>query len=304
MPDLFPIAGGSSSSYTLAAAALGLTALVAGAFVGRALSGTGASSDPAPSPQTTMQGFRTAHEDVSSARPLPAVGAGREAAASGLPGFNNNKSAAGARIWDPAGLTNQNTLRNLRSAQIKHGRIAMMATAAAEIGAEADPTQVGNTKPMGFFDPLGFSKQPFMVFDNDPTGFKFLRSAEMKNGRVAMMASVGLVVQHYVKFPGFEDVPAGLGALTTSQGANGFMALIFLVGVLFESNEYRDGTFATSMGNYGDPLNLGNYNKEYQNKEINNCRMAMIAVLGQLVAEIATGKDAVEQFSGEGSVFF
>lgn len=154
--------------------------------------------------------------------------------------------------------------------------------------------QVGSTPPLGFFDPLGFSTGQTVSYPDDLTGFKFLRSAELKNGRVAMMASVGLVAQHYVKFPGFEDVPAGLGALTTTAGANGFGALVCVVGII-EAAEYANGTFRSSMGNYGDPLNLGEYNEEYQNKELNNCRMAMFAVLGQLVAEMVTGKDAVEQ---------
>jgi len=154
--------------------------------------------------------------------------------------------------------------------------------------------QVGSTPPLGFFDPLGFSTGQTVSYPDDLTGFKFLRSAELKNGRVAMMASVGLVAQHYVKLPGFEDVPAGLGALTTSAGASGFAALVCVVGII-EAAEYANGTFRNSMGNYGDPLNLGEYNEEYRNKELNNCRMAMFAVLGQLVAEMVTGKDAIEQ---------
>ena len=33
-----------------------------------------------------------------------------------------------------------------------------------------------------------------------------------------MMAAVGAVAQHYAKFPGFENVPAGMGAVTTEPG--------------------------------------------------------------------------------------
>merc|ERR1719375_336992 len=73
-----------------------------------------------------------------------------------------------------------------------------------------DPSkQVGAMAPMGFFDPLGFSKV------GDQEGFRNLRTADLKHGRVAMMAAVGAVAQHYVKFPGFEKVPAGLAAVTT-----------------------------------------------------------------------------------------
>ena len=57
-------------------------------------------------------------------------------------------------------------------------------------------------------------------------------------------------------------------------------------------------------GNFGDPGNWaglfgafgGGYSDEIRNKEINNGRMAMISVMGILVAEIATGKDGIQQF--------
>merc|ERR1711959_452070 len=76
-----------------------------------------------------------------------------------------------------------------------------------------DPaSQVGAIAPLGFFDPLGFSKV------GDEAGFRKLREAEIKHGRVAMMASIGLVGQHFVKFPGFEDAAAGLGALASPAG--------------------------------------------------------------------------------------
>ena len=44
------------------------------------------------------------------------------------------------------------------------------------------------------------------------------------------MAALGGVVQHYVKFPGFESVPAGMDAVTTAPGTYGFIALFLLSG--------------------------------------------------------------------------
>merc|ERR1719188_2372038 len=46
--------------------------------------------------------------------------------------------------------------------------------------------QVGAMAPLGYFDPLGFTKT------GDEEGFRKMREAELKHGRVAMMASVGL----------------------------------------------------------------------------------------------------------------
>merc|ERR1712129_201343 len=57
-------------------------------------------------------------------------------------------------------------------------------------------TAIGVTAPLGYFDPLGFCKV------GDYAGFHNLRSAELKHGRVAMMAAAGTAFAHYVKFPG------------------------------------------------------------------------------------------------------
>merc|ERR1719215_1503549 len=89
-----------------------------------------------------------------------------------------------------------------------------------------DPAvQVGAMPPLGYFDPAGFSKK------GDESGFRTLRAAEIKHGRVAMMAALGAAVQHYVKFPGFEQVPSGLSAVLSPPGSYGMVAL-FLAGAL------------------------------------------------------------------------
>eukprot|EP00929_Paragymnodinium_shiwhaense_P073211 TRINITY_DN3724_c0_g1_i8.p1 TRINITY_DN3724_c0_g1~~TRINITY_DN3724_c0_g1_i8.p1 ORF type:complete len:291 (+),score=68.33 TRINITY_DN3724_c0_g1_i8:125-874(+) len=155
-----------------------------------------------------------------------------------------------------------------------------------------DPaTQVGVTAPLGYFDPLNFSKT------GDEEGFRKLRIAEIKHGRVAMMAAVGAVIQHYAKFPGFAKVPAGLGALTTMQGSIGFAVLVALSGAL-ELALWKDDNPKKEPGNYGNPFSLGipiGWNSDMRNFEINNGRMAMFSAMGIIGAELATGKDAVEQ---------
>merc|ERR1719162_1921811 len=103
------------------------------------------------------------------------------------------------------------------------GMTALRASAAAGAPLDADAPapppppppfdpakQVGAMDPLGFFAPLGFSKV------GDKEGFRNLRTAELKHGRVAMMSAVGAVAQHYIKFPGFEAVPSGLAAVTTA----------------------------------------------------------------------------------------
>jgi len=147
---------------------------------------------------------------------------------------------------------------------------------------------VGVTDPMEYFDPLGFSKI------GNEEGFRKLRAAEIKHGRVAMMAAAGAVAQHYVRFPGFEKVPAGLAATTTEPGQTGFIALFVVAGAL-ELGVWTESP-DKAPGNFGDPLGLDQYNTDMRNRELNNGRAAMFAAMGIIVAELVTGKDAIEQF--------
>ncbi|CAE8703562.1 unnamed protein product, partial [Polarella glacialis] len=55
-----------------------------------------------------------------------------------------------------------------------------------------DPAvQLGAMAPLGYFDPLSLSS----IGDED--GFRKSRAAEIKHGRVCMIASLGLVGQHF-----------------------------------------------------------------------------------------------------------
>jgi len=154
-----------------------------------------------------------------------------------------------------------------------------------------DPaTELGVTQPLGYFDPAGFCKV------GDLAGFRNLRAAEIKHGRVAMMAAVGAVIQHYVKFPGFEKVPAGLDAVTVAPGTYGFAALFVIAGALELGAWVEDPS--KEPGNFGDPVGLNQYTEEMRIKEINNGRLGMISILGIIAAELATGKDGIEQIFG------
>lgn len=156
-----------------------------------------------------------------------------------------------------------------------------------------DPsTQLGAMEPLGFFDPAGFSKV------GDEEGFRNLRIAELKHARVAMMAALGFVAQQYIKFPGFEGVPAGVGALTTPPGTYGFVALFAIAGGLELAVWTQDPK--KEVGNFGDPLGLSNifgYDTDMRHKELNNGRMGMFAAIGILGAELLTGKVGTAQFS-------
>merc|ERR1719228_39155 len=114
-----------------------------------------------------------------------------------------------------------------------------------------------------------------------------------------MMAAVGAVVQHYVKLPGFEKVPAGLSAVTTEPGSYGFAALFLLSGAMELAVWTQDEK--KEPGNFGDPVGLGQYTEDMRNKELNNGRMAMFAAVGIVAADLLTGKDGMQQL-GLGAV--
>merc|ERR1719155_428577 len=161
-----------------------------------------------------------------------------------------------------------------------------------EIGEFNPAVQVGVTDPLGYFDPLGFCAK------GDEQSFRRFRTAEIKHGRVAMMGALGAVVQHYVKFPGFEKVPAGVGAVTTAPGTYGFIALFLIAGGLELAVWTQDPK--KEVGNFGDPLGLSNifgYDEDMRHKELNNGRFAMFAAIGILSAELLTGKVGTGQFS-------
>jgi hypothetical protein len=158
-------------------------------------------------------------------------------------------------------------------------------------------SQVGATPPFGFFDPAGFCR------DVDEKKFNQLRSAEIKHGRAAMMASLGLAVQSVYKLPGYENVPSGLAAQWSEPGSNTLIVVFFLIGCLeIGLSPWKEDP--SKPGDYGDPLNLGNASTEMRNKELNNGRMAMFATLGIISAELYTGATGVTQFAvGQSKTF-
>jgi len=175
--------------------------------------------------------------------------------------------------------------------------------AAVEDAAEAEPEapplpppfnpagEVGVTAPLGFFDPLGFSKV------GDEEGFRKLRLAEIKHARVAMMAAVGAVFQCLVQFPGFENVPKGMGAVTSGNGTIGFAALFVISGALELVFWKQDPN--KQVGDFGNPLQPGGaalgYNTDMRNFELNNGRFSMFAAIGIIAAELVSGKTATAQ---------
>jgi len=150
----------------------------------------------------------------------------------------------------------------------------------------------GATMPLGFFDPLGLSKN---------SKFGFLRAAELKHGRVCMLASLGFVVSE--KFHPIYDA-WGDGEFTNAVSAHlsptamkNFWPAFLIMNTAHEyfTEFQRSKTEPMGGADFGfDPLNLKPTNPEalraMENKELNNGRLAILAASGMVAAELATGK--------------
>jgi len=90
--------------------------------------------------------------------------------------------------------------------------------------------ELGVIAPTGYFDPLGLA-------DNiDAETFDQYRTAELKHGRVAMLAVIGYIVPEVFRFPGdiapgiaFADIPNGVAAIDAIP-ALGWAQMFFAIG--------------------------------------------------------------------------
>jgi len=158
----------------------------------------------------------------------------------------------------------------------------------------------GITAPMGYFDPIGFS--------TTVTGGKllFYREVELKHGRIAMLAALGMLVgeQFHPLFGGDIDVPAYV-AFQQTPLEQFWPAVVAAIAIpeIFSVFTFQDPTTGEMWamkedhepGNLGfDPLGLKPKDpkelKEMQTKELNNGRLAMIATAGMIAQELVTGQ--------------
>jgi hypothetical protein len=160
----------------------------------------------------------------------------------------------------------------------------------------------GITAPMGFFDPLGFSTS--LTGKEGGGKLLFYREVEIKHGRVAMLASLGMLVgeQFHPLFGGDIDVPSYV-AFQQTPLENFWPAVVTAIAIpeIFSVFQFQDPSSGQQWamkedhepGNLGfDPLGLKPTDpkafKEMQTKELNNGRLAMIAAAGMIAQEVAT----------------
>jgi len=174
--------------------------------------------------------------------------------------------------------------------------------------------QVGVLEPLGipgvsYWDPAGLAS-------DDPKQFRQFRTAELKHGRVAMLANLGLIVQALTKFEvvgndGNGALPRGARAVFEYSTPGAWLGIIVLLCGFFELRLADDSN--REPGNFGDPGELaewagmeqgpgtpGNrlgYNTMTRNYELNNGRLAMLGFIGSITAEYVTGLDCKGQWA-------
>jgi len=196
-------------------------------------------------------------------------------------------------------------------------------TKAANEGKEYLATLPGIVSPFstGPWDPAGFVSEFTTVGE-----VRRFREAELTHGRVSMLAAVGFIVGENIEdFPLFGGIVSGPAITQFQQLPRGFWEVLVLAIGICESYRVAVG-WATptgtgfnqlkseeeyTMGDLGfDPLGYLQQQKaqsaspedfaatvlDLQNKELNNGRLAMIAIAGFVAQEFAEPEGAKEIF--------
>jgi len=200
------------------------------------------------------------------------------------------------------------------AAEIANGRLAMMAiigmffqdglTGSAwgdwanytDSPLRAFESELGVQAPVGFWDPIGFTK------DGDAQAFNRRRGIEIKHGRISMLATMGYITPELTgKWPGylspsfgikFEDIPNGLGAVSKIPAAGWFQIVLYCFLCEITDWDAKQGLAPGDLG-WKPPLLTtpgdAEKTKKRLNAEIANGRLAMMAIIGMFFQDGLTG---------------
>jgi hypothetical protein len=218
-------------------------------------------------------------------------------------------AAASSAFTAPSPLTSIKSVRNIRMQE------------AAEVPEPPPPfnptefakTLPGISGPLGFFDPAGFCSADGASNEVVSEGkVRFYREVEIKHSRVAMLAALGFpIAEQFHPLFATDDAPS-FSAFQQTPLQTFWPAVVLVIAVLevfsvftFQNPASRtpDGEAAQPWtirldhepGDLGwDPLGLKPTDpaelKEMQTKELNNGRLAMIAIAGMVAQEAVSGQ--------------
>jgi len=201
-------------------------------------------------------------------------------------------------------MQSQGAARRETSARVGWGQLSSQNSRPPTLCYAKASEMEGITLPMGFFDPLGFSKNGSMEL------LQWYREAEIKHGRVAMAAFVGFLVNYQgISFPAdltmsgekFSSLgtKAPLAAWDNISDKGkwsilGFIGLLEVLGEAEKPHYMRGGKSGTNklVWNFGDKYLSGKTEEQKREKrtaEINNGRLAMLGVMSIIAGSTIPG---------------
>lgn len=162
--------------------------------------------------------------------------------------------------------------------------VASKAIPFLEAPSKLDGSRVGDVG----FDPLYLS---------DYINLDYAAAGELKNGRIAMLAVLGMLVQEIVHLPNEMFAESNPLKAIYSVPVEGWCQIILAITIV-ELVTFK-ATFE-SGGDLGfDPLGMGKKEnlEELKLKELKNGRLAMLASMGFIMQTIVTGKPIIAQLT-------
>jgi len=178
--------------------------------------------------------------------------------------------------------------------------VVKKAPAKRATGGFSPDTDIGVTPPLGLFDPLNF-------LDRGPDAYRRYQEIEIKHGRFAMAATLGVIVTEAgIKFPGylsisqdikFADVDGSLDGAYFGVPLAGWAQIMALIAALDIAVFRQDPALPAGDVVQDLPIEWVRYSdpetKTFKlNAERNNGRAAMFGILG-MISHTALGQDAL-----------
>jgi hypothetical protein len=170
-------------------------------------------------------------------------------------------------------------------------------SAGSALSAWVDDTVVGITPPVGFFDPLGLSK------GQSDKVMKYYRESELKHGRIAMAACLGWYITAGGTHPAFDSSLSSdpLKAMQELPLLGWFQIFVVCGAVEWLAEKIKERPGYQPGDLLGASYWVDNSDEgwvDYQNKELNNGRLAMLAFMGMYTQDLFYGDYGDEIFKG------